>query len=232
MNCVCGVPDGYIEALLAEEARGGLPRWGKPVVTWALAAAVPPFSFEETAQVFAAAWAKLQAACGIVLRRAERNADITMTVGGIDGPGGTLAWSEIPPGDDRPLRQKYDTAGPSLRWDAPRLLLTAMHEGGHALGLPHGPAGSLMQPTLNTDIDGPQSWDVAQLQQRYGPPRPAQPDPPEVPETPPGDDDIRILVSGAVGIRFDPTGQGAATIRVPRAGGLKLSIPGYRVTPE
>jgi hypothetical protein len=71
--------------------------------------------------------------------------------------------------------------------DAPRyrvsLPLHWMHEGGHAIGLLHGPPGSIMQATFDPSIKHPQQWDIAEARQRYGaaavvPTEPTDPDDP------------------------------------------------------
>ena len=96
-----------------------------------------------------------------------------MTTGVIDQSGGTLAWSELPNGN-RQLTQKYDTreqwiisANPTSGIDAVRVIC---HETGHALGVGHIQSGNLLAPVYSRQIRKPQSGDVQEMRERYGPP--------------------------------------------------------------
>jgi hypothetical protein len=81
--------------------------------------------------------------------------------------------------------------------DPPRyrmsLLLTAIHEGGHILGLVHGPPGSIMQATYSAAIKKLQPWEIAEAQERYGaaPITPIEP-PPIIPGEPTDFINVRI----------------------------------------
>lgn len=129
-------------------------------------------------------------------------ADITLTAGWIDGPGGTLAWSQLPDGNDSPLTQKYDT---SEQWPSIAFLVT-LHEWCHALGMDHQSRG-LMRPTLDTSLSGLDAFTVQVLQGMYGTPRPV---PTPTPIPPPAD-------------RWTITLGGSGAIEA-------VSIPGFRVT--
>lgn len=214
----CGCPD-YLLAQAAE----AVAKWSRNSVTWTITGALPGYAIDKLRPLYAKAWANLMAVCGVQLRYTEGPADITMGSGWIDGPNGTLAWSELPPGDDRPLQQRYDTGE---QWDDAMIVGVAGHEGCHALGLPHGPAGALMAPYFNRKIVTPQDWDIAELRKRYGPP------PSPGPGTPPADPgNIVIEISGT-----EPTVEAISAknlaLRVPRVEGLRIRIPGYKVVPE
>jgi predicted Zn-dependent protease len=143
--------------------------------------------------------------CGINLKMAANRsvAHIVIGRGSIDGPNGTLAWSELPCGFTksqwRQLQQKYDTGEmwtiaenpPNGKIDAVRVIA---HELGHALGVQHLAMGNLMAPTYSTSIRYPQNGDIVEMLARYGkpvvpePPAPVptvpQPVPPVVPSVP------------------------------------------------
>lgn len=163
----------------------------------------------DAAEFACAAWS---AVCGIrlVLTNNSRTAHIVMGSGTIDGPNGTLAWSELPcgfaPTQWRQLQQKYDTGElwtlaenpPNDRIDAGRVVC---HELGHALGAGHGQSGNLMAPTYSRTIRLPQRGDILEMVDRYGkradaPPTPPVPPPtPEPPTQPPTSADVTIMVS-------------------------------------
>lgn len=169
----CGHPD-----VLSFHAPRGLPRWNKRPLRWTLEGLLPGVTQEERlacCEQSVAAWA---AVCDLefVYVPQRAGADLVMAVGPIDGGLGTLAWSELPDGSDKPLTQLYDT---SERWGVhhgsrpqPLVDLTRVvaHELGHALGIGHLPAGNLMAPTLGA-VRTPQAEDVREALARYGPPR-------------------------------------------------------------
>lgn len=150
-----------------------------------------------------AGWSEV---CGIrfqVLSAGVGN--IHITTGRIDGPSGTLAWSELPgtnTGSNGRLTQKYDSAEPWVIAVNPPgnktdLVRVIRHEGGHAIGISHIGNGNLMAPMYSRTIHKPQAGDIAEAQARYGKPsgNPApaptpQPQPEPTPEpTPPSTPD-------------------------------------------
>lgn len=154
-----------------------------------------------------------QAVCGLTFESTndQRGCDILVTTGPIDGASGTLAWSELPPGDDRMLKQKYDTAE---KWRTAAgsgidLVAVVCHELGHAIGLPHAAqsAPDLMAPYYKPEVSSPGAGDIARIQKLYGPPVVPPPPPP-----PP------------------PSGGSKIVIEVYNADAIK--IPGYRVVRE
>lgn len=171
----------------AAEARD--TRWGKSALTWAVQSPLPGVLLEAFRGVVRQAFASWASVCGLAFAEAAPgSADILIATGPIDGPSGTLAWSELPP--SRPVHQRYDT---SERWSIDgsperseiELLAVACHEIGHALGLQHAPQGApdLMAPFYSASIFTPRPGDIARIQALYGPPA-AAPVPPPPPATP------------------------------------------------
>lgn len=96
--------------------------------------------------------------------------------GNIDGASGTLAWSELANNRDGQKKQKYDS---SENWQfavltgkvtqlAIELCLTAMHEIGHFLGIPHiGGEKAVMNAMYNPALLELQPADIRELLARY-----------------------------------------------------------------
>lgn len=108
------------------------------------------------------------------------NADIIMEIGSgprdeFDGPSGTLAWAQLPPGNNSQLLMKFDVAETWVTNPGNRgILLTnvACHEIGHLLGLEHSRVQSaLMAPYYSESISTPQNRDdIPRIQNLYGKP--------------------------------------------------------------
>jgi hypothetical protein len=97
---------------------------------------------------------------------------------------GVLAWSYYP--GDCDGKQVTSRFNDSINWREWQYTDTALHEIGHGLGLPHGPAGSVMYWTIDRNHGGQwESWDIKELVDRYGTPVPRPPEPePPTPEPP------------------------------------------------
>jgi hypothetical protein len=177
----CGTPD----ALGAEQ----VCKWPQREVTWNIAHSLPGISdsdFKAAVEWGAGQW---NANSGLRLRYAAnlRTANIRLTVANLGGPGGVLADQELPCGAsaNTSLRGRYDR---SELWHAGELpvpdgyvplRLTALHELGHGVGLPHhAPGGdpAVMDPNLNTALTALQPWDIDQARLRYGAPVDPPPD--------------------------------------------------------
>ena len=183
---VCTVPDHF-----------GLEQtcsWPDGNITWTIQDVLPGLTAD---QMFAAAtevYAHIASECGITPKQFDRAAQarILVTAGHIDGPGGTLAWAELPCGNIRQSTQKYDTGErrwvihpngppPSGTIDWWRVFL---HETIHSLGIPHG-GSDIMKPMYDTQISRIGEWTRNELRRRYGPPKPAPLPPPVLPPSVP-----------------------------------------------
>ncbi len=113
----------------------------------------------------------------------NRTRSLDFTFGTMDGPGGTLAEAYFPDDLNPPIIAgdvQFDAAevwevGNALRGAAMDLVLTAVHEIGHALGLDHSDVtGSIMGPTVTSegDFTGLAQTDVASILALYAPSSP------------------------------------------------------------
>lgn len=161
-----------------EHVRGSGSRWGKPLLLYAIRGQLPGISDADVRAAYAQAFTFWQEVCGLTFSPGTfERADIRASTGRIDGPMGVLAWSELPPGDNRPLAQMYDNSERFTLSETPGrgqidLVAVATHEIGHALGLDHSREGTgdLMEPTYQPGRRKPQRGDIQRIQQLYGPP--------------------------------------------------------------
>lgn len=177
----CGCTD-------AQPVAGQLDRWGIPVVSYYIDSYPGGIrlSTAQVDQVVAAALASWSAVCGLKFAKAPDAARCNLLMGtargrrnNFDGPGGTLAWCEIPQGSN--FRGQLN-----MMWDMDEawtvdasangilLLNTTAHEVGHGIGLYHNSQpNQLLNPVYNPRIATPQSYEIGQVVERYGKPQAA-----------------------------------------------------------
>jgi hypothetical protein len=134
-------------------------------------------------------------------------ADIVISTGqgrnqNFDGPSGTLAWAELPPGDDRPLLMRFDLGEAWVKdGQGIRFLNVACHEFGHLLGLDHSRnPQALMAPYYSPAVSRPLQDDIGRIQALYGMPA-SVPTPIPVPTPlPPGGNpvDLKKIIRDAI----------------------------------
>lgn len=187
----CSHPDVMPEQI----GNNGSCRWPNKDVAWTIVQGLPNVPNEILKQAYTLAWSYISEVCGLTpFFVSEANkAQVIMGSRGIDNAGGVLAESELPCGNVKVCRQWYDTGENWVISENPTqgqidLVRVACHELIHALGVNHGPAGNLMAPVYSPMIRKPRSWDIEQLQARYGPPNPINP--------PPGPGIINITIDG------------------------------------
>lgn len=174
----CGCPD-------TQPVAGQIDKWGIPVVSYYIdgypvGLGLSTTQVDNTVKQAFDSWSAI---CGLKYAKAPdaQRANILIGTGrgrraNFDGPGNTLAWCELPQGDNfrGQVRMRYDLDEPwtlSSESNGILLLNTTAHEIGHANGLFHNNQKSqLMNPVYNPRIATPQTYEIAEMVQRYGKP--------------------------------------------------------------
>jgi hypothetical protein len=179
----CGLPD---YRLASEEAR-----WRRTSLTYFVRDYVGGrLSRQDQDDLVDLAWKDWMGVADVKLTRAssEAGANIIISAGRgpqdqFDGPRGTLAWAQLPPGGDQQLLMKFDLDESWMRnANEPGILCrnVACHEFGHLLGLDHSSRrGALMAPFYAAGTVSPQpDDDIPRIQALYGPAKVPPPPPP------------------------------------------------------
>jgi hypothetical protein len=204
----CGFPEharaGHPSDTVRQFIRANLPRWQKDRLTYFILEYVPGISrtdFESTVHEAFQAWTR-HGNINVEPVRQQGKADILIATGQgpqshFDGPGGTLAWAQLPTGRDNQLLMRFD-ADETWTLDPKRrgilLLNVACHEFGHLFGLDHSRVPSaLMAPYYNAAVQVPQeNDDIPRFQARYG----ARQDAPAPPDGAAAGGEAELVVRG------------------------------------
>jgi hypothetical protein len=202
----CAVPD-RIALDAASRCRWDHTQWNgsgwkenKPatlILRYHVSSPLPGFSQEQTDAAFALALSYWAEVCAVKFERNANAPNLLFNIGKIDRASGTLAWQELPCGNDSPnstFQGLYDSAEPWVISETPApskidAVRVICHETGHGLGLDHGPEGALLAPYYDRTIRKPQKWDIAEAQFRYGPPV-------EGPSVPAGKNQCVVTIDG------------------------------------
>lgn len=156
-------------------------RWNKRELTWQIVGYVgDTLSATEQEELTNQMWAAWTKHIDLDIRQARKSEKADIVIGAargrranFDGPSGTLAWAELPPGNDQQLHMMFDldeywiTAGVA---QGILYLNVGTHEGGHILGLEHSRKQSaLMAPYYSAAVAEPQmNDDVPRIVSLYG----------------------------------------------------------------
>ena len=168
---ICGHPDRM--------SMSNVKPWKKRHLKWKIDGSLPRITQSQFSAAAKKAFTFWSNVCGLTFEETRGNdADIVITTGRIDGPFGTLAWSELSDGTDRRKTQKYDSKEPwVISLNPPRnyigLIHVLCHEVGHVIGMVHEAFSgikALMNPTYDPAIYKPQTTDENRATGMYGPP--------------------------------------------------------------
>jgi hypothetical protein len=169
----CAKPD-----VMALTAPGPGQRWPKNALTYWID---PSATFGQVTRAlvydaFTWAWEQWAKAANVRASRVEekQGADLTVITGQIGGPWGTVAETQMPDGSNQQRWQRFncDSAwrarGQGDRFSLD-LGLVALHEIGHAIGIPHLPGSvkCIMDPIYHPDVCALREPDVGAAQALY-----------------------------------------------------------------
>ena len=197
----CACPDYYNDGHDFEVASMETlsNKWGRKNLSYFIEKRDNDLSAQEWDEAIEKAFTQWSDVAGLKFTRSNSrsNANFIMSIGAgrrdqFDGPGGTLAWAQLPPGNsfNGQLLCRFDEAE---TWVLNRnqrgvlLVNVACHEIGHLLGLRHSNVQTaLMAPFYSPGVTKPQlKDDVTRIQRLYGRPTgggdvdPPEPTPPE-----------------------------------------------------
>jgi hypothetical protein len=158
----------------------GLKKWGSNHITYYLDSFPNSLTQEAWVGVYEESFKRISAVCNLTFERVTNKSDggIIIDSDFIDGPSNILGETELPntsnfSGNLSELidkDEKWLTLGQTGK--GIYLVNVVTHESCHALGVGHCMTDptQLMAPYYSPNVDRPQSWDINQLQMRYGPP--------------------------------------------------------------
>lgn len=217
----CGCSDVQRSIASVEESR-----WRKNKLNYWIASYVNGISQQDQNDIIRMSWDQWESVADIKLTQvtSQSQADIVVATGrgasqGFDGPSGTLAWAQLPNGNDNQLLMRYDLDETWLKELTATqrgilMLNVSTHEQGHLLGLDHSRVSSaLMAPYYSPAISKPQqNDDIPRIQALYGKPvAPVPiPDPTPIPNPVPGwPVTVKVYQDGRIEI------PGYSIIRIP-----------------
>lgn len=152
-------------------------KWQHPNVRWTIDSVPNEFRTSEYADIITTAFAMWEAVSGFQAVQDDQSPNIIFMAKRIDGRNGILAQAELPCGnvnERTQLRVQVDISenwgdySGSLHGGMMDLLRVVSHEIGHVIGISHCKTETaLMNPSVS-DIRTVQSWDIKQVQNRYG----------------------------------------------------------------
>lgn len=202
----CGTPDAPEASMLDKiMGRERMCKWPTTDLSYGFKSYLPGLGEKTQRKISRAVSDVIEAACGVRWTEAPASS-ATVVIGSgrgpranFDGPGGVLAWAELPCGAQRQVEEVFDLDEKWVEQLGNQAVLQILyfavdlHERLHAMGVPHAPANvagtNIMAPVYSPKVAALGPWDVQQLQLRYGPPAakpPVQPpvNPPTLPSFP------------------------------------------------